>query len=269
MNATSTTEYEVVGLNGEPAAGCGRLLPVIHRRADNQFTVWGAHAGDPTWASEDQFEEMLVEERWSRFREPLAFPERCQPTADSAPTPMVIFAANDLIASLESVGWPTHYRGELLPSTQIEYHQSIRASCVTASTVEDLLDDWAVQLIKRFDRLYPAEPQSTTLKSLADYILDAARLRDRRYQGYLRLALTQEPDKVARTFRSFTHREFPATSLDQFLVNMAELNKVLNAQAPVEQPNAAMNRATTTRRKLHNITQQTPVPVTILHRPAA
>ena len=118
-----------------------------------------------------------------------------------------------------------------------------------------LLDDWATELKKRFDTMYPRREDQSHLAQLADFMLYAAESRSIRWQAFLRYALVQEPEKIKQTFDAFTHHEFPEVSWQTYLDEIRSLREVLEYF-----PVAASSPVTAVSR-LHGIATRKPIDV--------
>ena len=146
------------------------------------------------------------------------------------------------------------YNDEYLIWRRLDGHpDTIQAACGSAETVEQLLDDWASGLLKRFDAMYHLGRDPAYLKRIADFALCAARSRTLRWKSYLRYASVQDADHVRRTFESFTHREFPNVTWEAFLGEVKSLCDVLHAVPTVGVPPAPSSSPATALPKVRGI----------------
>jgi hypothetical protein len=155
---------------------------------------------------------------------------------------------------------PHLWQGEYLIWRRLkDYPASIQAACGSASNMETLLDNWAAGLLNRFDAMFRVVPDRTYLKRIADFALCAAKARSLRWKSYVRYALSQEPDRIRRTFDSFTHPEFPDVSWDAFLGVVKELREVLGVIAVATPAPAASSSVATAAPKVRNIAAVQPI----------
>ncbi len=131
---------------------------------------------------------------------------------------MVFFAEERMLDTADRLPRPEYCHDHRLIWRRLAgYPETLQAACGSSEAVEQLLDDWAQGLLRRFDALYHLGREPGYLKRIADFALCAARSRTLRWRAYLRYASVQEADRVRRMFKSFAHREFPGTSWEAFL----------------------------------------------------
>jgi hypothetical protein len=260
----------IVGLNGTPAVECGRALPVALHKSDGMYCVLQLPgAGEPVaWSSPDEADAFASSGRWTRFADPLLVPEAClsQPEGQLVRQPMVIFADEGVLDTADRLPHRHAYRDESLMWRRLAgYPDSMQAACGSAETIEQLLDEWASGLLKRFDAMYHLDRDPAYLKRIADFALCAARSRDLRWKSYLRYAAVQDPDQVRRTFESFTHREFPRVTWEVFLDAVKNLCDVLRVVPRVGVPSAPPSSPAAALPKVRGIAAARPLDMELPH----
>lgn len=234
MSRLCGEELVIVGFNGAPLVECGRALPVARRKSDGMHCVLQLRSeSEPvTWHARNEAGAFTKVGRWTQFAEPVFMPKACVSDSDDrlVRQPMVIFADEAPLDTADRLRRPDLYNGEDVFWRRLAGHpDTTQAACGSAETVEQLLDDWASGLLKRFDAMYHLGRDPPYLKRIADFALCAAKSRALRWQSYLRYALVQDADRVRRMFESFAHREFPNVTSEAFLGEVKSLCAVLRA----------------------------------------
>jgi macrodomain Ter protein organizer (MatP/YcbG family) len=224
----------VVGFNGTPLVECGRALPVARRKSDGMHCVLQLRGEGEAiaWHTENEADSYVKSGRWTRFREPVFVPRACVAEADErlVRQPMVIFADEAMLDTADRLPHRHSYRDEYLIWRRLTgYADTIQATCGSAETIEQLLDDWASGLLRRFDAMYHLGRDAAYLKRIADFALCAAKSRQLRWRAYLRYASVQDAERVRQTFESFAHREFPNATWEAFLDEVKSVCDVLHA----------------------------------------
>jgi hypothetical protein len=266
MNAIRNGDVEIVGFNGAPAVECGRALAVARRKSDGMHCVLKSaeDAAGFSWYDEEEAAAFAKARRWTKLREPLPLHRSSVSSPDGrvALQPMVVFAARAFLDTAGQVAWPSVFRHEILLWRGLEQgHDSIRASCASAGTVESLLDDWAVGLKERYNAMYHQGREQASLKRVADFMLCSARSRPLRWQAYLRYAMVQDPDRVRQTFDAFTKNEFPDVPWEAYLDQIRSMGDVLKAVPVMQSHPAAQSSSSLARGKLGGIGRRPPLDV--------
>jgi hypothetical protein len=264
MNDLRRDELKIVGFNGTPLVECGRALPVARRSSDGMHCVLQLPAdGAPlAWYAENEAAAYTKAGRWTVFASPVLVPRACfsESGGHVVRQPMVIFADEAMLDTADRLPHRHLYRDEYLIWRRLNGHpDTTQAACGSAETVEQLLDDWALGLLKRFDAMYHLGRDPAYLKRIADFALCAAKSRPLRWRSYLRYASVQDADRVRRTFESFIHREFPNVTWDAFLNEVKSLCDVLQAVPRVEAQPAASSSPATALPKLRDIAAARPL----------
>jgi hypothetical protein len=259
-------DLEIVGFNGKPLVECGRALPVARRQSDGMYCVLQLpREGAPlAWHAEDEAEAYMKSERWTKFASPIVVSRVCftESNGRSAEQPMVIFADEGMLDTADRLPRPDSYNDECLFWRRLAgYPDTIQAACGSAEAVEQLLDDWARGLLRRFDAMYHLGREPGYLKRIADFALCAAKSRTLRWKAYLRYASVQDADQVRRTFESFTHREFPNVTWEAFLDEVKGVCDVLRAVPAVAIQTAPPSSPVTALPKLRGIAAVPPIEV--------
>jgi hypothetical protein len=267
VNGIRADELEIVGFNGTPQqVECGRSLPVVRRKTDGMYCVLSSVENNASlsWHDGEEVDDFAKSRRWTRLIAPLSLPRSCvsEPERRLSCRPMVVFAAQSFLDTAGIIAWPAKFRGDTLFWHRLEQQdQSIQAACGSADTVEALLDEWASRLKQRYDAMRRQGLDAVSLKRLADFMLCAAKDRSLRWQAYLRYAMVQEPERIRRTFDTFTRHEFPGASWQVYLDEIKSLDEVFYS-IPVEQPyQIAGSSPPTALSKLQDITVIRPVDV--------
>jgi hypothetical protein len=202
-------------------------------------------AGPPVWYAESEAVAFAQAKRWTMFAEPLAVPATCF-SADSRELtgqPLVVFADDHVLEEADRVRRCEHWRSDCFVWRRLkDAPKTIFAACGLATNIESLLDNWAAGLLRQFGDVYRSGDDRERLKRIADFALCATTSRTLRWDAYVCFALCQEPNRVQRTFDTFTHREFPEVSWDEFLARVRTRREILAAQGPVPQPPDATNK---------------------------
>jgi hypothetical protein len=241
LNGILADELEIVGFNGTPQqVECGRSLPVARRKSDGKHCVLSSveNSAMLSWHDGEEADAFAKERRWTRLLAPLSLPRSCFSESEGrlARQPMVVFAAQSFLDVAGAFAWPPTFRGEAFFWHRLEQDENlIQAACGSAEAVEALLDDWASRMKQRFDAMRRQNHDPASLKRVADFMLCAAKDRSLRWQAYLRYAMVQEPERVRRTFDTFTRHEFPAVPWQTYLDEIRDLSEVLQSLA-AEQP---------------------------------
>jgi len=245
-NLPRASELEIVGFNGAPVVGCGRALPVVRRTTDAQYCVLDIDgARQPAWSTEAEALEFARQQRWTRLTKPLNLPQGCVAGATGAVVtgPMVVFVDEAVVDTADQVALPEAWENEYLLWRRLEGSPTtLWAAAAPAGTVESLLESWAEALMKRFDALFSGDTDRRRSKRIADLALCAARSPERRWLAYQRYAMALEPDRVRRTFDTFTQREFPQANWEKFLSAVGSLKQVLTV-VPQQPPPPAVPAA--------------------------
>jgi hypothetical protein len=259
VNGILGDELEIVGFNGTPQVECGRSLPIVRRKSDGMYCVLSSveNIASLSWHDVEEVGAFAKARRWTRLHAPLSLPRSSlsEPERRLARQPMVVFAAESFLDTAGASAWPAKFRGEPFFWHHLEEHdKSIQAACGSAEAVEALLDDWASRLKHRFDAMRCQGHDPVSLKRIADFMLCAAKDRSLRWQAYLRYAMVQEPEKVKRTFDTFTRHEFPDVPWQAYLDEIKNLAEVLNFIPVAEPRRAATSSSGSTLSKLSGIT---------------
>ena len=254
-------DFEIVGFNGRPLVECGRALPVVRRQSDGRYCILQVLPEGSTtgWLSEDEADAHTKSGRWTKFADPIRlwFSESNGGLLDQ---PMVVYADERLLDTADRLPRPDSYHSERLYWRRLSDHDdAIQAACGSAATIEKLMDEWASGLLKRFDAMYHLRRDPAYLKRIADFALCAARARTLRWRAYLRYASVQDPDRVQRTFETFTQREFPDLAWEVFLSEVKGLCDVLQAVPRMETPTAPPSSPATVLPKVRGIAAAPPI----------
>jgi hypothetical protein len=227
-------ELEIVGFNGRPLVECGRALPVVRRPSDRMHCILQSPLEDTpiAWYTEDEADAFAASGRWTKFASQIILGQTCFTESDGrfAGALMVVFADEGMLDTADRLPRPNAYHDQRFGWRRLAgYPETIQAACGSAEAIEQLLDDWAHGLLRRFDAMYHLGRDPEYLKRIADFALCAARSRTLRWKAYLRYASVQDPDQVRRSFESFTHREFPDATWEAFLYEVKSLCGVLRA----------------------------------------
>jgi len=264
MNGVRHDDFEIVGFNGRPLVECGRALPVVRRRSDGRYCVLQLQPEGSTtgWLSEDEASSHTKAGRWTKFASPILLGRTCFSESDGRLVGqlMVVYADERLLDTADRLPRPTLYSEEHLYWRHLaDYGDAIQAACGSAATIEKLMDEWASGLLKRFDAMYHFRREPAYLKRIVDFALCAARARRLRWKAYLRYAAVQDPDRVQRTFETFTHREFPDVAWEIFLNEVKGLCDVLKAVPRLETPTAPPSSPATVLPKVRGIAAVSPI----------
>ncbi len=266
MNDRCEEQLEIVGFNGSPLVECGRALPVARRPSDSRYCILQSLREDspPSWYSQDEADAYAASGRWTRFVDPIPLARTCFSESDEAAERqlMVLFADEHMLDTADRLPRPEYYHDHRFIWLRLEgYPETVQAACGSAEAVEQLLDDWAQGLLRRFDAMYHLGREPEYLKRIADFALCAARSRTLRWKAYLRYASVQEADRVRRMFESFAHREFPDTSWEAFLEEVTSVCDVLRAVPRLEPQPAPPSSAATALPKMRGIAGAAPTPL--------
>jgi hypothetical protein len=264
MNDVRHDDFEIVGFNGRPLVECGRALPVVRRQSDGLYCILQVlpEGASAAWLSEDEASTYAKSGRWTKFASPILLGQTCFSESDGrlVGQPMVVYADERLLDTADRLPRPDSYHSERLYWRRLSDHDdAIQAACGSAATIEKLMDEWASGLSKRFDAMYHLRRDPVYLKRIADFALCSARSRMLRWKAYLRYASVQDPDRVQRTFETFTHREFPDVAWEVFLNEVKGLCDVLQAVPRMETPTAPPSSPATVLPKVRGIAAVSPI----------
>lgn len=230
-------DLEIIGFNGSPVVECGRALPIARRKPDGAHCVLelSAEQNPINWHSEREALAFAKNKQWTRFLEPVSVPESCRQreTGQRVRQPMVVFADETLLRMAGALPRPTSHAGEPLTWRHLEGHKKqLQAACASEDCVRSLLNAWAESLLDYCDAMFRQGSDAHYRKRIADFALCAALDRRLRWRAYLRYATAQEPDRVRRTFDTFTQREFPNVEWSAFIKELSSFKDVLSATPP-------------------------------------
>jgi hypothetical protein len=262
-------DWEIVGFNGRPLVDCGRALPIARRRVDGHHCVLDLTNGatDLHWHSQDEANEFLSEQRWTKFRSSLNVPNSCINQSQLPVTqPMVVYTNQKLLDNSDRQSLPEIRDGEhLVWKKLIGLSDDYQAACGAPTTITSLMNDWADGLLRRFDSMTRLGRDHDYLLRIADFALCAATERSKRWEAFLRYSIVQQPDKVQRTFESMIRREFVNTTWEDFMEYRRRLTDVLNTGLIVRASDSATGSSAssgvaTALPKVRGIATESPVP---------
>ena len=226
-------DIEIVGFNGAPLVACGHALPVVRRKSDGQFALLALRPDDGSrnWYSEAEAMEDARTQRWTVLERPLAVPSSTVDPDGHLPAQLlVVYVNEDLLYDAMNERLSGQRGADQFRWVGIkDGPQAVRAASGSASIVESLLNSWAQSAIDRFDRCFDPE-DFRRFKPIADFALCAAQTGDLRWKSYLRYALSQEPERVRRTYENFIRREFPKCDWDSFVRQYGSVASLLRAR---------------------------------------
>ena len=237
-----------------PLVACGHSLPVVRRKSDGQFAllVMRPEGGGRNWYSEAEAMEDAKAERWTVLETPLAVPSSAVDADGQIASPLLLVYVNEGVLYDATNETLPRQRG----TDQFRWvgikdgPQAVRAASGSASMVEGLLNSWAQSAIDRFDRCFDPE-DLRRLKPIADFALCAAQTPELRWKSYLRNALSQEPERVRRTYENFIRREFPTSDWDSFV---GQYGSVASISRPAARRTANRSRSLPRSRLFQNST---------------
>ena len=85
---------------------------------------------------------------------------------------MVVFADEGMLDTADRLPRPNAHNDQRFVWRRLAgYPETIQAACGSAEAIEQLLDDWAQGLLRRFDAMYHLGRDRGYLKRIADFVL--------------------------------------------------------------------------------------------------
>jgi hypothetical protein len=242
-----SAEVEVVGLNGRPSGGCGYSLPVIRHKPTDLHTLLGRVNSPLLWDSKQTIDEFEQLARLTRLETPIPIPfdNLADCYEDESALPVVAWATPHFLTMIHDPKtdvWKTAlnvmHNDRLLQTARVAVDPTARQSVSAYFWLADagdedgsgalvgLFNDWAGQLIRRYDAGLTGDPKWDDLKRIADYGLSAARESGVRYLLYARYCAAMYyspdglPERAHNVFRVFVKNEFKSVTWDRFREDM-------------------------------------------------